>query len=39
LRWQQALGRRTVLRADAFASDHESRGSELGTRVELLIKF
>ena len=36
---QQAIGRRAILRTDAFAAAHEHDGPGWGLRLELLIKF
>ncbi len=38
-RFQQALGRRTVLRLDGFLSDYEEGDSGNGARAEVLVKF
>jgi len=38
-RWQQALGKRTVLRLDAFGALQENAREAFGARMEFLVKF
>lgn len=38
-RWQQAFGRRTILRLDAFGALQENAREAVGARMELLVKF
>lgn len=38
-RFQQAVGRRVVLRLDAFAGDRDEGGTTYGGRTEVLVKF
>lgn len=39
LRYQQAFGRRYLVRFDAFAADGQGRDTSHGARVELMVKF
>ena len=38
-RWQQALGKRTILRLDAFGALQENAREAFGARMEFLVKF
>ncbi len=38
-RWQQAFGRRTILRLDAFGALQENAREAFGARMEFLVKF
>ena len=38
-RWQQAFGRRTILRLDAFGALQENTREAFGARMEFLVKF
>jgi hypothetical protein len=38
-RWQQAFGRRTLLRLDAFGALQENSREAFGARMEFLVKF